>query len=79
MTLAKSIIILTTIIMLNSGCSGDTIRKGVYQGIFEGARINNRGEFSPCERATRPDPDFDRYSGSDRSRLRTFRNNKPGL
>ena len=62
MNLAQSMIILTAIFMLATGCSGEKIREGVYQGIYEGARIDNRGEFTPSERATKPDPDFDRYS-----------------
>jgi hypothetical protein len=76
MTLAKSMIILTPIIMLASGCSGDKIREGVYQGIYEGARIDNRGEFTPAERANRPDPEFDKYSRDQKERIEGARNNK---
>ena len=41
-----------------SGCSRD----GLYQGLYEGARIQNRKELSPRERATQPDLDYQQYS-----------------
>ena len=41
-----------------AGCSKD----GLYQGLYEGARIQNRKEFSPRERATQPDLDYQQYS-----------------
>lgn len=44
-----------------SGCS-EGVKQGIYQGIYEGARLESKKGMTPAERATRPDPDYDRYS-----------------
>jgi hypothetical protein len=69
MTFAKSMIIIAAIFMLAAGCSGEKIREGVYQGIFEGARIENRGKMTPAERISKPDPEYDRYSRDRQERI----------
>jgi hypothetical protein len=44
------------------GCTGKEIREGVYQGIYEGARIENRNDMSPRELSTAPDMDYQQYT-----------------
>ena len=56
MTFSRSALIAVFIFI--AGCSKD----GLYQGLYEGARIQNRKELSPRERATQPDLDYQQYS-----------------
>ncbi len=69
MTFSRVIIIAAMLMIVTGCCCGAKIREGVYQGIYEGARIENRKEFTPSERAVRPDPEYDRYSRERQERI----------
>ena len=47
--------------MILTGCAGKDIREGIYQGMYEGARIENQKELSPGDRAAKPELDYNQY------------------
>lgn len=47
---------------LTAGCSGKDIREGLYQGVYEGARIEKQKELTPRERAATPEMDYQQYT-----------------
>jgi len=57
------------IFMLITGCTAQNIREGIYLGVYEGARIENRREMTPAERANKPDPDYHQYSTDRKERI----------
>jgi hypothetical protein len=63
MTITKMMLIIAAIFTFVAGCSGEQVRDGIYRGMYEGSRIENRGKMTPAERATKFDPEYDRYSG----------------
>jgi hypothetical protein len=69
MKLAMSMITAAMLMIVTCCCCGKKIREGVYQGIYEGARIENRGKNTPAERAVNPDPEYDRYSRERQERI----------
>jgi hypothetical protein len=61
MKFIRSMVIAGYFILL-AGCSGKDLREGIYQGVYEGARIENQNELSPRERASKPDMDYQQYT-----------------
>ncbi len=51
-----------------AGCSGEQVRQGLYHGLYEGNRMQERREMSPSERLNRPDMDYQQYSNELRQR-----------
>ena len=68
MPFIRSMIIAGCFILL-TGCAGKDIREGIYQGMFEGARIENRKELSPGDRATKPELDYNQYKNQRKGRV----------
>ncbi len=60
--------IATSLIILVAGCSGEQVRQGLYHGLYEGNRMQERREMSPSERLSRPDMDYSQYSNELRQR-----------
>ena len=60
MPFIRSAIVAGCFILL-TGCAGKDIREGLYQGIYEGARIENRKELAPGDRAAKPELDYNQY------------------
>ena len=56
-------------IMTLTGCAGKDIRESVYQGMYEGARIENRKELSPGDRAAKPEMDYNQYTNERKGRV----------
>ncbi len=56
-------------IVIIAGCSGKEICEGLYQGMYEGARIENRKELAPGDRAANPEMDYRRYQNERNGRL----------
>lgn len=54
---------------LLAGCAGKDIREGIYQGMYDGARIENQKELSPGDRAAKPDLDYNQYTNERKSRV----------
>lgn len=52
-----------------SGCAGKDIREGIYQGMYEGARIENRKELAPGDRAAQPEMDYNQYKNERKGRV----------
>ena len=52
-----------------TGCAGKDIREGLYQGMYEGARIENRKELSPGDRAAKPEMDYNQYTNERKGRV----------
>ena len=48
-------------LMIVTGCAGKDIREGIYQGMYDGARIENQKELSPGDRAAKPELDYNQY------------------
>ncbi len=46
------------------GCTGEQVRKGLYQGLYEGNRMQERREMSPQEQMNKPDLDYSQYSNA---------------
>ena len=67
MTFTRFMIMAT--FMLITGCTAQNVREGIYQGMYEGARIENNREMTPAERASRPDPDYNQYSTGRKERI----------
>jgi hypothetical protein len=55
--------------ILLAGCAGKDIREGIYQGMYEGARIENRKELSPGDRAAKPEMDYNQYTNERKGRV----------
>ena len=51
------------------GCSGEKVRQGLYQGLYEGNRMQEQREMSPQERINKPDMDFQEYSNARKERM----------
>jgi hypothetical protein len=56
-------------IILFAGCTGKDIREGFYQGMYEGARIENRKELAPGDRAAKPEMDYNQYTNERKGRV----------
>jgi len=54
--------------ILFTGCAGKDIREGLYQGVYEGARIEKQKEMTPRERAAKPDMDYHQYTNEQKGR-----------
>ncbi|HEX2769500.1 MAG TPA: hypothetical protein VHN12_09460 [Geobacteraceae bacterium] len=54
---------------LLAGCTGKDIREGIYQGMYDGARIENQKELSPGDRAAKPEMDYQQYKNERKERL----------
>lgn len=68
MQFIKSLIIAESLIIF-TGCAAKQIREGFYQGMFEGARIENRKELSPGDRAAKPEMDYQQYTNERKGRV----------
>jgi len=68
MPFKKSMVIAGGFILL-AGCTGKDIREGVYQGMYEGARIENQKELSPGDRAGKPEMDYNQYKNERKERI----------
>ena len=68
MRITKSVIAAVAFI-ISAGCTMQKVREGVYTGLYEGARIENRREMTPAERAGKPDPDYHQYSSERKERM----------
>lgn len=71
MKLVKPMVFAGSLLLL-AGCKGKEIREGIYQGVYEGARIENRKEMTPRERASKPEMDYQQYT-----KERKLRENEP--
>lgn len=60
MPLIRSMVIVGCCFFL-AGCAGKDIREGIYQGMYDGARIENQKELSPGDRAAKPELDYSQY------------------
>jgi hypothetical protein len=54
--------------ILFTGCAGKDIREGLYQGVYEGARIEKQKEMTPRERAAKPEMDYQQYTKEQKER-----------
>ncbi len=61
-------LIVVSLCALISGCSSEQIRQGLYQGLYEGNRMQERREMSPQEQLNKPDLDYSQYSNALRAR-----------
>lgn len=68
MKFIKSMVVAGSFILL-TGCAGKDIRESVYQGMYEGARIENRKELSPGDRAAKPEMDYNQYTNERKGRV----------
>ncbi|NVN91849.1 MAG: hypothetical protein HXX11_14775 [Desulfuromonadales bacterium] len=57
-------------LMIIAGCSGQNIRENMYQGIYEGSRIENKRGTTPAENAGKPDLSYDQYKQQRNERLK---------
>jgi hypothetical protein len=55
------LIVIAGCFMIVTGCAGKDIREGIYQGMYDGARIENQKELSPGDRAAKPELDYNQY------------------
>jgi hypothetical protein len=65
----KRLMIIWGSCVLITGCTGKDIREGVCQGMYEGARIENRKELSPGDRSANPDMDYNQYKNVRKGRV----------
>jgi hypothetical protein len=63
MTLIKCTMIASAFILV-AGCVGDKFRQGLYQGMYEGCRLEEQQLMMPFERIGKPDMDFQQYSNA---------------
>jgi len=56
-------------VVLLAGCAGKDIREGIYQGMYEGASIENKKELSPGDRAAKQEMDYQQYKNERKGRL----------
>ena len=68
MPFIRSAIVAGCFILL-TGCAGKDIREGLYHGMYEGARIENRKELSPGDRAAKPEMDYNQYTNERKGRV----------
>ncbi len=61
-------LIIASIFILLNGCTGEQVRQGLYQGLYEGNRMQERREMSPQEQMNKPDLDYSQYSNAIRER-----------
>ena len=52
-----------------AGCAGKDVREGLFQGMYEGARIENRKELAPGDRSANPEMDYRQYQNERKGRL----------
>jgi hypothetical protein len=64
-----AIFMIITVFMLIAGCTGQKIREGIYQGVYDSSRVENRREMTPAEYANKPDPDYNQYSKERKERI----------
>ncbi len=55
-------LIVASLFILVAGCSGEQVRQGLYHGLYEGNRMQERREMSPQERVNKPDMDYSQYT-----------------
>ncbi len=58
---------------LITGCSGEQVRQGLYHGLYEGNRMQERREMSPQEQMNKPDLDYQQYSNELKQRNQVSR------
>ncbi len=68
MQLIRPLIVAGCFIIL-TGCAGKDIREGIYQGMYDGARIENQKELSPGDRVNKPDLDYNQYTNRRKERV----------
>ncbi len=66
-------LIIAAVFALFAGCTGEQVRQGLYQGLYEGNRMQERREMSPQEQMSRPDRDYQQYSNELRQRKQESR------
>jgi len=54
--------VIMMILAFTTGCSGQKIREGFYQGVYEGSRIESTRGTTPAENAVKPDMNYDQYT-----------------
>lgn len=68
MQIIRSMIIAGSFAVI-AGCTGKDIREGIYQGMYDGARIEKQKEMTPRERAAEPDMDYRQYTKEQKERV----------
>jgi hypothetical protein len=68
MEFIRSLVIAGCFILL-TGCAGKDVREGIYQGMYEGARIENKKELAPGDRTANPEMDYRQYQNERKGRL----------
>ena len=63
MTVARYNMLVLGLILL-AGCSGGKVSQGVYQGLYDGCRLEEDLMRMPYERLGQPDMDFRQYSNA---------------
>ena len=63
MPLIKCVMISFTFILV-AGCLREKIRQGLYQGLYDGCRLEEQQLLMPFERIGKPDMDFQQYSNA---------------
>jgi hypothetical protein len=51
-----------SLLILLTGCSGEQVREGLYHGLYEGNRFQEKREMSPQERINKHDRDYIQYT-----------------
>ncbi len=59
----KRFLLIAIACALLAGCS-DKARQGLYQGIYDGCRIEEKTRTTPQERLGRPDMDYGQYQNA---------------
>jgi hypothetical protein len=72
MQLIRAMVISGCFILL-IGCAGKDIREGICQGMYEGARIENRKELAPGDRGAKTEMDYQQYTNERKRRLDEYR------
>ena len=68
MQFIKSMVIAGVFIVL-TGCAGEDVRDGIYRGMYEGARIENKKELAPGDRVANPEMDYNQYKNERKGRV----------
>ncbi|HTP64951.1 MAG TPA: hypothetical protein VMJ66_06135 [Geobacteraceae bacterium] len=68
MPFARCMLIIFVIALL-PGCSEEKVRQGLYQGLYEGNRMQEQREMSPQERINKQDMDYRQYSNERKERM----------
>jgi hypothetical protein len=49
---------------LVAGCTGEKFRQGLYQGLYDGCRLEEQRQMTSQERIVKPDMDYQQYSNA---------------